>query len=138
MREILFRGKIIDENDQWVYGDLIFPDRMFSNNKDRRGIFGVDPSTVGQYTGMNDMNGKQIFEGDICDFYAFNCNGEYAQYRGVVVYSDSMPLPMLWKSVDNKYYMDDCGFCLPIVRYHDEKFEVIGNVHDNPELLEIK
>ncbi len=151
MREILFRGKR-DDDGEWIYGSLLietiqpdsgaeyksykisditlgeFPNDFMSGWEDP-----VDPETVGQYTGLTDKNGVKIFEGDICDFSVFDFNDHDTQYRGIVVYSGSRF--MLWKSVKSEYYGADGGFDLDWVIGQDDEFEVIGNIHDNPELL---
>lgn len=138
MREILFRGKRLN-GDGWVYGDLsyhahdgevyVFP----GDGYDSPDCYEVDPATIGQYTGLTDKNGVKIFEGDICDFTVFDCLDNDTQYRGVVVYAGSRF--MLWKSEDNEYYGADGGFDLDWVVAQDDEFEIIGNIHDNPELL---
>lgn len=125
MREILFRGKRKD-NGEWVFGDLVhFPDRTkidtHKNGQPWRG-YDVDPDTVGQFTGLTDGHGKRIFEGDIvrnADGYLFS-----AQY------------PFAVKFCDGNFCGDAGGF----VYISGEEFrycEVIGNIHDNPELLEV-
>ena len=125
MREILFRGKR-KGNGEWVFGDLVhFPDRTkidtHKNGQPWRG-YDVDPDTVGQFTGLTDKNGKRIFEGDIvrnADGYLFS-----AQY------------PFAVKFCDGNFCGDAGGF----VYISGEEFrycEVIGSIHDNPELLEV-
>ena len=113
MREILFRGKRID-NGEWAFGFYVETERY--NNLhwiwDGKEYVAVDPSTVGQYTGLTDKNGKKIFEGDILEF---------RRGRTHTV-----------KFEDGAYIFT--GTAIP-VRYAD-KFKVIGNIHDNPELLE--
>ena len=138
MREILFRGKRID-NGEWIEGHLIrHEDRrariceshtdIFCYEKDRSIIqtvaHEVDPYTVGQYTGLKDKNGKRIFEGDIVRATierAEGCQSPRTE-NGVVCGAP------IFSPFSNELSMSG-----PI---EDYCFEVIGNVHDNPELLE--
>ena len=132
MREILFRGKRVD-NGEWVEGNFIkdnwgdtYGELIYGILQDREapaGLAGwipkrVLPETVGEYTGLTDKNGKKIFEGDI-----IRSNSE----RGYI-----------------EYYPNDCAF--DVVDDHGfywlisemSNIEVIGNIHDNHELLEEK
>lgn len=123
MREILFRGKRID-NGEWVYGDLT---HVIYKHGDIRVSFGnieiamrkVDPSTVGQYTGLTDRNGKRIFEGDVV---------EYRDYGNLAVEWDDGAFQFMRE--DTFYDMLD--------HYTNGVAVVIGNRWDNPELLEEK
>lgn len=134
-REILFRGKRID-NGEWVEGYFCpcsfgrFPCKpaIISTEKLEQGAWEpvkVDLATVGQYTGLTDKNGKKIFEGDVvtdCEY-----GGVYSvRYFG-----------------DNEYPAFDVSPELETVECNGLSFlsnvnclEVIGNIHDNPELLE--
>ena len=124
MREILFRGKRIGKNE-WVEGDLIhLPNgiAILAN-----GYAYVIPETVGQYTGLKDKNGKKIFERDIvyCKSRLDNANMvvifECGQFRMV-------------PSENYHSYQTNSGFY--DINCFDK--EVIGNIHDNPELLKGK
>lgn len=142
MREILFRGKkynksVFDETD-WIYGSLID-----SGNHEQVAIYpwvngartmsvrqlvslrmeAVDPDTIGQYTGLQDKNGVKIFEGDILDYP-----------RWVVTYlantSDGLGMNAGW-------YIQRDNFESWIELSNTPDHVVLGNIHDNPELLEV-
>ena len=158
MREILLRGKRID-NEEWVFGSLlidgeahkpaskenlsfskhyIVPETDAENIQTRfnNGAFYLNtiayhiiPETVGQFTVLTDKNGKKIFEGDII-LYKIP-DGSYAY--GIVKFRET----------------NEVGFCVEWFNRHDSgwlrndiefwakyrEIEVIGNIHDNPELL---
>ena len=137
MREILFRGKNI-YND-WIYGYLCQHrgEPVMDNNgmvlegsdyyirdwaeKIDTGFYGcnyrVDPSTIGQYTGLTDKDDRKIFEGDIVNILAIDKN--------------------------RVVRFDEGGFCLDAGSLRDYRcfgkmaIKVIGIIHDNPELLEV-
>ncbi len=137
MREILFRGKRKD-NGEWVYGYYVCLNekshRIYTGYAETDcgdyypDFYEVDPETVGQYTGLTDKNGTKIFEGDIVKREYTLWHSETKRTRetqiGVVSYSNK-----------------ECGFCLDKVcnlrkPWDGDTIEVIGNIHDNPELLE--
>lgn len=126
MREILFRGKRID-NGEWVQGypcrygwigkekDYIIPDYASALYTAE-----VDPETIGQYTGLTDMNGNKIFEGDIIKNII---TGE----KGVIQWFDERSAFMMWSRTKNAiYFLYDKTF---------SNIRIVGNVFDNPELL---
>lgn len=129
MREIKYRA-LSTNNKNWIYG---FPLLYGFENwiADRYGIKkNIKPKTVGQYTGLKDKNGKNIYEGDIIHYFITHwingCPVEREEKR-LVSYSDGC----FWLT-DNKG--DDALF---FVREEDDEIEVIGNIHENPELLEV-
>lgn len=129
-REILFHGKRVD-NGEWVEGYLyrisekLNPFIMLLNRSGES--YEVIPETVGQYTGMTDKNGKKIFEGDILKGHI----SEYAAYPnriGKVQCSEFGGWIIEFNVPEWK--IPRVGFCSFV------DYEVIGNIHDNPELLE--
>nr|DAK83708.1 MAG TPA: YopX protein [Caudoviricetes sp.] len=130
MREILFRGKDFSGviNHNWCFGclDTTENDRAIIIYSDRFGnkcrVF-VDPKTVGQYTGLNDKNGKKIFEGDIVRL-VYNGNEHIYQVVYDVTELDFKATNGREEYGNNFQYLTCC-----------EEVEVIGNINDNPELL---
>ena len=144
MREILFRGKRVD-NGEWVCsGNLIhfnegnecyipvknsnctcthdINDNIIEWNEVM--FCKVIPDTVGQYTGLTDKNGKRIFEGDIVDCWSegVNAQGTVQQRRdGLWIIFPAWQKTIMW------------GLCPD--EYSNTSVEVIGNIYDNPELI---
>ncbi len=128
MREILFRGKRKD-NGEWVHGSLITETSPFNKNMVMTHIYDngcneilVDPRTIGQYTGLTDKNGKKIFEGDILEGDLEDSLDPGARWRSIVVWGT-----FGWMCKDRQ--------CLPMDALDILEGEVIGNIHDNPELI---
>lgn len=130
MREILFRGK--HESGSWYEGDLLTGRKFrWIYAHSLRQHFRVQQETIGQYTGLKDKNGRRIFEGDVVDIGRHEplVNGRY-----VVFYDTPGHCWSLQRSQEhhNNYFRfsDLNGFA--------EFSEVVGNIYDNPELLESK
>lgn len=114
-QEIKFRGKRID-NETWEYGSLVILNgRYFIFNDECR--VEVVPSTVGQYTGLKDKNGREIYEGDI--FQA-------GYFGGTDV--------VIWDNKNARYIGRSPQGCISYVG-REPAVEVLGNTHDTPELL---
>ena len=135
MREILFRGKRTS-NGEWVYGDLLnvgvdydYAIRTYSGREHGQ-VNAVNENTVGQFAGLTDKNGKKIFEGDIGRYKQTDGakrNGKPIICTGKVVYNAKTAS----YAVESK---DEAG-CNYFDYFPIKDFEVIGNIHDNPELL---
>ena len=127
MREILFRGKTDD--GEWVYGSFCMDAReqfnglcgvdgfirLYDKAKGKMQTYEVDRETVGQYTGLLDKHGKRIFEGDIVDYISSDVIGN--PKTGTIIVEDMT-------DYDTMIYLN-----------HSDELQIIGNIHDNPELL---
>ena len=128
-REIKFRAKFIYHNE-WLYGDL----RHFQGNNvliceyEGLGGYPVKPETVGQFTGLLDNNGKEIYEGDIIQ--SFDSNGK--PIRHIVEYERTEAKFVVILAERPKY---DFGGDISQRWIKEFEKEVIGNIYDNPELL---
>lgn len=132
MREILFRGKGDKKYNtgEWYYGVPIqdsYGDWQICNHYSKRVVI---PSTIGEYTGLKDKNGTRIFEGDIVkterDLWRSETKKEREIFVSAVQYDNKKCSFGLW----GKYKH------LTLMRFKGSFNEVIGNIHDNPELLE--
>ena len=126
MRKILFRGKS-EDNGEWVYGYYACIGKHHYILTGKLNLIGavnfehylVIPETVGQFTGLYDKNGKKIFEGDTVWF------GEEKE-RGVVYFDNSC----------SRFAVRFDTFDAAFDHLYSNELEIIGNVHDNPELME--
>ncbi len=126
MREILFRGKRTD-NGEWVEGgftlDAIDNPRITIKTNDKMGLIfnEVSPESVGQFTGMVDKNGVKIFEGDIIAFEQIKNFRKRYIFPTAVIMEDNGRNGVGWTQFSPR-----------------ENVRIIGNIHDNPELLNKK
>lgn len=145
MREILFRGKCVD-NDEWVYGYLFVTRKGKYNIKWYDEHFGssktseVVPETVGQFTGWVDNHNQKIFENDIVEFVCCNTSDRYLiWWQRESSMMTAVPLDGIefnghdyWNGRYAQFQYET--FCLmmfdPYGDFRDIK--VIGNIHDNP------
>ena len=114
MREIKFRGMNFCGN--WVYGDLMKNSIPFE----------VNPDTVGQFTGLRDADGREIYEGDIVEATLKDKSFVKRFHMDETVVGEI--------SFDGVWWLGEWDALWRFPRYYD--LTVIGNVHDNPELLE--
>lgn len=134
MREILFRGKRKD-NSEWVYGNYAVTDNNGKQHfifQNKAFEFDVVPETVGQYTGITDDNGKKIFEGDILGIT--NDDPDYDYITKVYLDCDTLCVDVQGQDYD----YTSIGFAIEIWDDECDQVEVIGNIYDNPELLEVR
>lgn len=138
MRKIKFRGKL-SHSKEWIDGNLIIannghpyiiPPSIFEPDGhhlriDSDNPFWIDPETVGQFTGLKDKNGKEIYEGDVC-----NCSYGYTNDKiGIVYYEDGCFY------VDDKHPSGNMPL-KSLVNNYANRIEIIDNIHNNPELLQ--
>lgn len=144
-REIKFRGKRIDSGD-WIYGSLVGIDdtavivdhRDFCWNPltDVNSFWfdmennEVDPDTVGQYTGIKDARGADIYDGDIIECISSN----HIPIRHLIRFCDERGY---YAQYDNSNWTGELNECGPIYQHYIDECGkyVIGNIHDNPELI---
>ncbi|EAE3096223.1 YopX family protein [Listeria monocytogenes] len=143
MREIEFRAKVTGSRELeqiengWIYGS-IFENKIISRNTNEGSIYAgfcseveIMPETVGQFTGLKDKNGKKIFEGDIVEIIG----DEGYEFTSVVEYFGESGYPAFDMRTPEDYYFESNTFS-EIIMSSSYELEVIGNIHENPELLE--
>ena len=120
MREIKFRGKD-KKSGTFITGNLVYGLRYCEIHNDT-GYSDVDAETVDQYTGLKDKNGKEIYEGDIIKYFVWE--------HKLTLTMNVVWLKKGWFITDGFYYE------LP-EQWNVHEAEVIGNIHDNPELVKV-
>lgn len=137
MREILFRGKRID-NNEWIYGDLLHPTKDDDNyyikdfTQKKNNCHAVISETIGQYTGVKDMNNKRIFEGDVISIPYRDMSG-FIEYQKALVFCNDERFAWSVKFMDGEVLsLDDV-----IDPSYPNDFVVEDNIIDNKELAEI-
>lgn len=143
MREIIFRGKRID-NGEWVeghyhYSNWYLPPSMKIVDTTYHILpvghgdsHKVSPETVGQFTGKTDKNGKKVFEHDILQIFTVWADGTVEKAGvGVIQWWEHDQCYVL--ATKEGYHIDDFGNL-----GRPEYYEVIGNIHDNRDLLEVQ
>lgn len=157
MREIKFRGKSI-YNEEWAYGYLVNSGHQINpyeefwwiaqNRYDIGTVFNeescddtfiwnrVEPDTIGQYTGLKDKNGVEIYEGDIvrlfCDYNNYHIEPRWV--NAIIVWNEDF---YGWE-VSFKHIRVGFSENIGNFKYDNARIEVIGNIYDNHELLEVK
>lgn len=147
MREILFRGK--DKFGDWYEGNLVHQTEYYGDPVNWYHIVAVGefdydyylhdtviPETVGQFTGLTDKNGKRIFEGDVISFHKFR---DEPNWIGVVCYENCHyiavgRMPIAYEKRKNEKAFHS-SFEVTLSGIDKTTIEVIGNIHDNPELI---
>ncbi|HET8735911.1 MAG TPA: YopX family protein [Pricia sp.] len=139
-REIKFRGQKTSTKE-WVYGSLIvnksgdYTITQITYNPVSKGVingwcFGVMPETVGQYTGLKDRNGKEIYEGDVLSDYTETDEGIIKSHCQVLWNEACGSWELDMSMTQNRSYT----FYLA-EELLDFEYEISGNIYENPELL---
>ena len=137
-REIKFRGKVKCYGfNNWIYGFYFEQDienvmngitechGYIISSRNKRYAIEVNPETVGQYTGFHDRFGNEIYEGDIV-----YCQTKFRKAKAIIKFIDGK-FVAYWDSILTHPQNGHCIACYEI----NKRFEVIGNIYDNPELL---
>ncbi len=131
MRDIKFRGKSYERpNNDWVYGSVGYPNTEHPYIRtEHHYCYPVDFKTLGQYTGLKDKSGKEIYEGDLLETEGWNPTEGKWKKIFEVVFSDAM---FCLRKNDNEYGF----FGEREGKDQLQKGIVVGNIHENPELLD--
>ena len=144
-REIAFRGKS-KSTGEWVDGYYVGDNTIIAYNEVVYDMGFIDtspchdcyPGSIGQFTGLYDKNGKEIYEGDILrgNEYPFNCDG-VDNYFAEIVWADNVCgfYRLTHKNPNSTVRGISHGNWEQLDEDDIKSFEVIGNIHDNPELL---
>ena len=124
MREIKFRAKHLNR-DKFVYGDLVLKCSVPHIVTSSGVLVGININTVGQFTGLYENNGKEIYEGDILLYYGLMKIVVVFNHGAFGYYSRSDDFITFSQNVNFSFWKND----------EDDKFESIGNIYDNPELI---
>lgn len=137
LREIKYRGRRVD-NGEWIYGNLIGNDRIVGDIVDWHDDYFctefwymVNPETIGQFTGLQNCNGTDIYKGDILQFVTFNYDGsDNGVKTGYVDWEENAAAYVIREKIN-----DEEAHWLYLVIANDDEVEIIGNIFQHPELL---
>lgn len=130
MREIKFRGKRVD-NNEWIYGTFIFHNGEYKFYGHNGEFYEVTTETIGQFTGLKDKNGKEIYEDDIVQYRITIKNYDDDEMLNPRYYATPQFQERVLKSKVSYNYN---SFVISDNTKWNE-LQVIGNIHENPELL---
>lgn len=131
MREILFRGKNADDNGEWIYGQYIrdvsregtslskFAHKIQPLRKQAY-EYPVDHETICQYTGLTDKNGEKIWENDIV----------------VISCEEDEFFIIKWDAETARFILESETLVIDFDNYYSYEMDIVGNIFDNPDLLE--